>query len=34
MVTGKCEGDNFKATNILMKCPSKYVQDEMKTATL
>lgn len=34
VVTGKCIGDIFKASNILMKCPSKYVQEEMKTAAL
>lgn len=34
VVTGKCEGEIFKASNILMKCPSKYVQNEMKTAAI
>jgi cytochrome c-type biogenesis protein CcmE len=24
VVTGKCEGSDFKASKILMKCPSKY----------
>jgi cytochrome c-type biogenesis protein CcmE len=24
VVTGKCSGDNFHASKILMKCPSKY----------
>ena len=24
VIVGKCEGDEFKASQILMKCPSKY----------
>lgn len=39
VLTGKMEGDKFHASKILMKCPSKYNQDqveviEAKTAAL
>jgi len=30
VLTGKMEGDIFRATKILMKCPSKYNQDEVE----
>lgn len=30
VLTGKMEGDVFRATKILMKCPSKYNQDEVE----
>lgn len=30
VLTGKQEGDIFYASNILMKCPSKYVDNEIK----
>jgi len=29
VVTGKMKGDDFEAKNILMKCPSKYKQDQL-----
>lgn len=29
VVKGKMEGENFRASEILMKCPSKYVNDEI-----
>ena len=29
VVTGKMKGDDFEAKSILMKCPSKYKQDEV-----
>ena len=29
VVTGQMEGNDFHATNILMKCPSKYVQEKI-----
>jgi cytochrome c-type biogenesis protein CcmE len=29
VVKGKMEGSNFRASEILMKCPSKYVNDEI-----
>ncbi len=29
VVKGKMEGANFRASEILMKCPSKYVNDEI-----
>ena len=29
VVTGKMEGDAFVATDILMKCPSKYKDEEL-----
>ncbi len=32
VIVGKCEGDEFKASQILMKCPSKY-NDGKPTAT-
>ncbi|NGM60314.1 cytochrome c maturation protein CcmE [Sphingobacterium sp. SGG-5] len=30
VLTGKMEGDTFHATKILMKCPSKYNQDQVE----
>lgn len=30
VLTGKMEGDTFHASKILMKCPSKYNQDQME----
>jgi cytochrome c-type biogenesis protein CcmE len=30
VVTGKMKGDQFYADEILMKCPSKYKQEEIK----
>ena len=30
VLTGKMDGDNFHATHILMKCPSKYKVDELE----
>src|SRR3546814_14237704 len=30
VLTGKMVGDNFHASNILMKCPSKYNEDEVE----
>ena len=33
VVVGKMSGDIFVADKILMKCPSKYVEDEIKTAS-
>jgi cytochrome c-type biogenesis protein CcmE len=29
VVTGQMEGNDFHAANILMKCPSKYVQEKI-----
>ncbi len=29
VVKGKMEGEHFRASEILMKCPSKYVNDEI-----
>jgi len=29
VVTGKMDGDVFKASEILMKCPSKYKDEEI-----
>ena len=29
VVKGRMEGSNFRASEILMKCPSKYVNDEI-----
>jgi cytochrome c-type biogenesis protein CcmE len=31
VITGKMEGDVFQADKILMKCPSKYTQDQIET---
>lgn len=31
VLTGKMIGDEFHASNILMKCPSKYTQDKLET---
>lgn len=30
VLTGKMEGEIFEASNILLKCPSKYVEDEIE----
>jgi len=30
VITGKMDGDFFEASNILLKCPSKYVEDEIE----
>lgn len=30
VLTGKMEGSNFRASHILMKCPSKYKIDELE----
>lgn len=30
VVTGKMEGENFVATDIQLKCPSKYKDEELK----
>ena len=30
VLTGKIEGEEFKASKILMKCPSKYINDELE----
>ncbi|MCO5231034.1 MAG: cytochrome c maturation protein CcmE [Chitinophagales bacterium] len=34
VITGKIEGNQFVASKILMKCPSKYVEDQVQTASL
>jgi len=34
VVTGRLEGGQFMASKILMKCPSKYVEEKAKTASL
>ncbi len=34
VITGKLEGNQFMASKILMKCPSKYVEEQAKTASL
>ncbi|HUH73713.1 MAG TPA: cytochrome c maturation protein CcmE [Chitinophagales bacterium] len=34
VITGKLEGDQFMASKILMKCPSKYVEEKSQTASL
>ena len=31
VITGKMEGDEFHADKILMKCPSKYTNDQVET---
>jgi cytochrome c-type biogenesis protein CcmE len=31
VLTGKMIGNEFHASNILMKCPSKYTQDKLET---
>ncbi len=31
VVVGKCEGNDFRASDILMKCPSKYNNAQAKT---
>lgn len=30
VLTGKMNGDEFQASKILMKCPSKYINDELE----
>ena len=30
VITGKMKGDEFHATDLLMKCPSKYKDEEIK----
>jgi len=30
VLTGKMNDDHFEASNILLKCPSKYVEDEIE----
>jgi cytochrome c-type biogenesis protein CcmE len=30
VLTGKMKGDDFVASKILMKCPSKYIEDELE----
>ena len=30
VLTGKMKGDEFVASKILMKCPSKYIEDELE----
>jgi cytochrome c-type biogenesis protein CcmE len=30
VLTGKMNGDEFAASKILIKCPSKYIQDELE----
>lgn len=30
VLTGKMEGEEFHASKILMKCPSKYINDELE----
>lgn len=30
VLTGKMEGDEFHASKILMKCPSKYINDKLE----
>lgn len=34
VVTGKLDGDQFKASKILMKCPSKYTEEQNQTTSL
>lgn len=34
VVTGKLVGEQFVASKILMKCPSKYVDEQVQTASL
>jgi cytochrome c-type biogenesis protein CcmE len=34
VVTGKLDGEVFMASKILMKCPSKYVEEGVSTASL
>lgn len=34
VVTGKLVGQQFVASKILMKCPSKYVDEQIQTASL
>lgn len=31
VITGKMEGEEFHASKILMKCPSKYTNDKVET---
>ena len=32
VIIGKMEGDHFEASKILLKCPSKYTDDKVKTS--
>ncbi|MCG9880216.1 MAG: cytochrome c maturation protein CcmE [Bacteroidia bacterium] len=32
VIVGSMEGDHFEANKILLKCPSKYTDDQVKTA--
>ena len=32
VVIGKMKGDDFHASGILMKCPSKYTDEKVKTS--
>ncbi len=34
VVTGKLVGEQFVASKILMKCPSKYVDEQFQTASI
>ena len=34
VITGKVVEDEFHASKILMKCPSKYVENEIQTASI
>jgi cytochrome c-type biogenesis protein CcmE len=34
VLTGKMEGDDFHASKILMKCPSKYINDELEVTAV
>lgn len=34
VLTGKMAGDEFHASKILMKCPSKYVNDELEVTAV
>ena len=33
VITGAMSGDTFVADQILLKCPSKYTENELKPAT-
>ena len=32
VIIGKMDGDHFEASKILLKCPSKYTDDKVKTS--
>jgi len=32
VIIGKMQGDHFEASKILLKCPSKYTDNQMKTS--